>query len=98
MSCGVGHRCSIDPLLLWLGHSLAATTLIRPLAWEIPYAAGVALKIPKRERERASFLSVPPFHEAAARRCPSTSQKETLTRSLSCHPDLKAPASKTGRK
>ena len=30
--------------LLWLWLWLAATAPIQPLAWEIPYAAGVALK------------------------------------------------------
>ena len=44
MSCGVGHRHSSDPELLWLWHKLAATGLIRPLAWEPPHAAGVALE------------------------------------------------------
>ena len=33
-----------DPVLLWLWCRLAATALIRPLAWEPPYAVGVALK------------------------------------------------------
>ena len=28
---------------MWLGHTLAAAALIRPLAWELPYAAGAAL-------------------------------------------------------
>ena len=31
-------------MLLWLWHRLAATAPIQPLAWELPYAAGVALK------------------------------------------------------
>ena len=44
MSCGVGHRCSSDLALLWLWCRLAATALIRPLAWESPYAMGMALK------------------------------------------------------
>ena len=39
---GVGCRCSSDPELLWLW--LAAVAPIRPLAWELPHAAGVALK------------------------------------------------------
>ena len=38
MSCGVGCRCSSDPGLLWLWSRPVATALIRPLAWEIPYA------------------------------------------------------------
>ena len=33
-----------DLVLLWLWHRPAAATLIGPLAWELPYAAGVALK------------------------------------------------------
>ena len=41
MSCGVGHRCGLDPLLLWLWRRPA---LIWPLAWERPYATGAALK------------------------------------------------------
>ena len=47
MSCGVGQRCSLDLdlLLLWLWHRPAAVALIRPLAWELPYAMGAALKI-----------------------------------------------------
>ena len=44
MSCGVGHRCGSDPALLWLCYRPAAVALIRPLAWESPYAAGAALK------------------------------------------------------
>ena len=38
-SCGVGCRCSSDPVLLWLWCRLAAVAEIRPLAWELPYAA-----------------------------------------------------------
>ena len=33
-----------DPVLLWLWCRLAAVALIRLLAWELPYAMGVALK------------------------------------------------------
>ena len=33
-----------DPALLWLWYRLAAIALIPPLAWQLPYAAGVALK------------------------------------------------------
>ena len=38
-----------DPLLLWLWCRLASAALIRPLAWELPYAAGVALKRGKKK-------------------------------------------------
>ena len=44
MSYGVHCRRDLDPALLWLWHRLAAVALIGPLAWETPYAAGVALK------------------------------------------------------
>ena len=44
MSCGVDHRCGSDPVLLCLWYRLAATAPIGPLAWELPYAVGAALK------------------------------------------------------
>ena len=44
MSCGVDCRHGLDPELLWLCSRLAAVALIQPLAWELPYATGVALK------------------------------------------------------
>ena len=53
MSCGIGHRHGLDPTLLWLWRRPAATTLIRPLAWEPPYAAGAAQKMAKK-KERDS--------------------------------------------
>ena len=33
-----------DPMLLWQWGRLAATAPIRPLAWELPYTMGAALK------------------------------------------------------
>ena len=51
MSCGVGHGHSLDPALPWLWHWLAAVALIQPLAWEPPYAIGVALKDRKKKKE-----------------------------------------------
>ena len=44
MSCGVGCRLGLDPTLLGLWHSLAATALIRPLAQKLPYATGDSYK------------------------------------------------------
>ena len=44
VSCGVGQRHGSDLALPWLWHRWADTALIRPLAWEPPYAEGVALK------------------------------------------------------
>jgi len=46
VSCGVGCRHGSDPtsMRLWLWRRLATVALIQPLAWELPYVAGVALK------------------------------------------------------
>ena len=44
MSCGVGGRRGSDPALLCLWCRPAATALIRPQAWEPPYAVGAALE------------------------------------------------------
>ena len=44
MSCGVGRRHGSDLVWLWLWCRLAAPALIRPLAWELPSAAGGTLK------------------------------------------------------
>ena len=44
MSCGVGHRHGLYSMLLWLWHKPAAVAPIHPLAWELSYAVGVALK------------------------------------------------------
>ena len=35
--------------MLWLWHRLAAVAPIQPLAWEIPYAEGAALKKKKKK-------------------------------------------------
>ena len=52
VSCGVGCRCVSDPALLCLWHRWAATALIRPLAWETPYATGEALKKKKTNKKK----------------------------------------------
>ena len=49
LSCGVAHRGGLDLALLWLYCRPAAVALIQPLAWELPYALGVALK--RKEKE-----------------------------------------------
>ena len=55
-SCGVGHRHGLDPVLLWLWRRPAATAPIRPLAWESPYAMGVALEKAKRQKKKKLLL------------------------------------------
>ena len=46
----VGHRGGSDPELLWLWCSLTAVALIQPLAWELPFAVGAALKKSKKKK------------------------------------------------
>ena len=55
MSCGVDHRRGSDLALLWLWHGPVATAVIRPLAWEPPYAAGAALKGQKAEKKKKLY-------------------------------------------
>ena len=52
MSCGVGDRCGSDLALLWLWCGPAATAPIRPLVWEPPCAAGVALEKTKTKKRK----------------------------------------------
>ena len=52
MSCGVGCRRGLDPVLLWLWCRPVATPLIGPLAWEPPRAVGAAQEIAKRQKEK----------------------------------------------
>ena len=54
MSCGVGHRRGLDPMLLWLWCRLAAAALIGPLAWEPPYAEDAALKRKKKKEPHSA--------------------------------------------
>ena len=53
MSCGVGCRHGSDPLLLLLWHRLLAAVLIQPLAWELAYAVGAAIKSKKKKKKIA---------------------------------------------
>ena len=50
VDCGVGHRHGLDLAWLWLWHRLAAVVLIQPLAWELSYAMGMALKSQKKKK------------------------------------------------
>ena len=51
MSCGVGRRRGLDPVLLWLWRRPAATALMGSLAWEPPYAEGEALEKAERQKK-----------------------------------------------
>ena len=50
MSWGVDCICSSDPALPWLWYRPVVEAPIQPLAWELPYAAGVVLKKKKIDR------------------------------------------------
>ena len=52
-SCSVGRRCGSDLVSLWLWCRPAAAAPTGPLAWELPYAAGAALKR-KKEKDMNS--------------------------------------------
>ena len=52
MSYGLGLRCGSDLVLLWLWYRPVAKALILQLAWELPLAAGVALKSKKIKKNK----------------------------------------------
>ena len=55
VSCGVVHRCGLDPALLLMWCIPAAVAPIGSLAWEPPYATGMALKKKKKERKKKTM-------------------------------------------
>ena len=58
LSCSVGLRFSSD--LAWLWHRPAAVVPIQPVAWELPYVVGAALKGLKKKKKAALFFSPRP--------------------------------------
>lgn len=58
MSCGVDRRRSSNPMLQWLWRRPAATAPSGPLAWEPPYAVGVALEKTKRQKKNFCWNSL----------------------------------------
>ena len=58
MSCGIGHRSSSDPTLLWLWCRPAAVAPIRPLGWEPPYVMGAALKKLKKKKKDKKYVDM----------------------------------------
>ena len=59
VSCGIGRGWGSDPKLLWLWRRPAAVALIGPLAWEPPFALGVALENAKKKKKNLYFQQVP---------------------------------------
>ena len=59
MSCGVGRRQGSDLAFLWPWCRPAATGAIWPLAWEPPYAAGVALEKRPKKKKKIEWVGGP---------------------------------------
>ena len=51
MSYNVGHRRGSYLALQWLWRRPADAAAVQPLAWEIPFASGLALKRKEKERK-----------------------------------------------
>ena len=58
MSYGEGRRHGSDPELLWLWCRPLATAPVGPLAWEPPYAMGVALEKDKTNLKKPLHLYI----------------------------------------
>ena len=56
VSCGVGRRHGSDPMLLWLWCRPAAIALIRPLAWEPPYALEETKKQKNKTKQKKALM------------------------------------------
>ena len=52
--CGIDHRHGLDPMWLW--RRMATAALIQPLAQELPYASGVALKKKNKKKKEGTLL------------------------------------------
>ena len=59
MSFGIGRRQGLDPESLWLWCRLADAVLIRPVAWESPYATNVALKSKQTNKQTKQNKKIP---------------------------------------
>ena len=57
VNCGIGHRCSSDPVLPWLSYRLEAVALLQPLAWECPnvHFFFMALKSKKKKKKKKKW-------------------------------------------
>ena len=64
IGCSAAHRYSSDPVLLSPPQASAAAP-IRPLAWELSFAAGVALK---KKKKRVNEAEVPCWTGCQAQR------------------------------
>ena len=77
VSCGVGHRCGLDLVLLWLWCRPAAAAPLRPLAWERPHAVGAALE---RQRKALDADADREGDALASARCGSIPTRQSARR------------------
>ena len=59
---GVGRRYTSDPVWLWLWLRPVATAPIRLLAWDPPYALGMALKRQKTKKKKITHALLGELH------------------------------------
>ena len=95
---GVACRCGSDPALLWLWRKLAAVALIQHLAWESPYAAGVALKSKKEGNATLSLYMKRHLSESAVRLSPLSEPADWGWVQGQCLPELSVPGPRGGAK
>ena len=65
MSCHVGCRCDLDPVLRLLWPRPAAGAPIRSLAWECPYGPDVSLKIKTNKQTKKTSSKTALVHNIA---------------------------------
>ena len=58
LCCWLQTRC-LDPMSLWLWYKPAAAALIRPLAWDLPYVTGSALKSKQTQQNETKQIMWP---------------------------------------
>ena len=63
LSCGVSCGSGSDLVWLRLWARPAAIAPIRPLAWELPYAMGTALKYKKLQQQKTSCIPFKYVHK-----------------------------------
>ena len=84
MSCSVGQRCGLDPELLLLWYSPGRCSSNSTLAWELPYAAGAALKSKNKKLWLVKQINV--IYNRNSKDLLSTRQNPYPRKPCSCNP------------
>ena len=84
-SWGIGRRCSSHLALLWLWCRPAAAAPIQPLAWELPYVAGVAFKKKKKLRHFILVVHAPVIMVEGRKRGKGRQQRDGILCYLCLH-------------